>query len=64
MKESSARPAELRAPGQAGNQKQVVEPPEEFIKHIEVQASTQTQVLLKVLEHQEQPHWRHWGIND
>ena len=64
MNKSVTKTADSRETGEAGKRKQVVEPSDEFIKHIEAQASAQSQVMREVLERQERASWRHWGIND
>jgi hypothetical protein len=64
MNKISVKPADLKEPADAGKREQELGSFDLVIKQIEDRASTQTQVLLGVLEREESAQWRHWGINE
>ena len=64
MNKSSVKSADLKESAEAERPDEEVESFELVIQQIEAQASTQTQVLLDVLEREETSKFRHWGINE
>ena len=64
MNNTSVKTDDPRESAEAKRPDEAVESFELVIQQIEAQASTQTQVLLDVLEREETSQFRNWGIND